>query len=137
MFPGPIILDSFLAYPPVDLFLKNQFGKIKFDELDFLSISNLIFTACVACKNQFRNPVCRTDFYNLIFQKIKYRFSYDALGCVSSRSSYITPKTLNFFKDGFIALFTNGNANIFAIFALHFSLDLALLQTKKKIGRKR
>ena len=59
------------------------------------------------------------------------------LGCVSSRSSYITPKTLNFFKDGFIALFTNGNANIFAIFALHFSLDLALLQTKKKIGRKR
>ena len=71
------------------------------------------------------------------FQKIKYRFSYDALGCVSSRSSYITPKTLNFFKDGFIALFTNGNADIFAIFALHFSLDLALLQTKKKIGRKR
>ena len=54
------------------------------------------------------------------------------LGCVSSRSSYITPKTLNFFKDGFIALFTNGNANIFAIFALHFTLDLAFWFANQK-----
>jgi hypothetical protein len=61
-------------------FLKNQFGKIKFHKLDFQSISNLIFTACVACKNQFRNwflhaenPVCRTWFLQLDFSKIKYR----------------------------------------------------------------
>ena len=60
-------------------FLKNQFGK-KFDELDFQSISNWIFTACVACKNQFwnwflqaENPVCRTWFLQLDFSKIKYR----------------------------------------------------------------
>ena len=32
---------------------KNQF-RIK---LDFFSSSNLIFTACVACKNQFRNQI--------------------------------------------------------------------------------
>ena len=31
-------------------FLKNRVWKIKSDELDFLSISNLSFTACVACK---------------------------------------------------------------------------------------
>ena len=35
--------------------LKNQVWKIKLYELDFLSILNLIFTACVACKNQVRN----------------------------------------------------------------------------------
>ena len=68
MFPGPIILDSFLAYPPVDLILKNQFGKIKFDELDFLSISNLIFTACVTCKN----PVW-SRLFKLEISKIKRR----------------------------------------------------------------
>ena len=37
-------------------FLKNRvwnlFSKIKLVEVDFLFISNLIFTACVACKNQ-------------------------------------------------------------------------------------
>jgi hypothetical protein len=40
----------------------------------------LIFTACVACKNQFqnlfmqaKNPVCRTGFLQLDFSKIKYR----------------------------------------------------------------
>ena len=27
------------------------------NKLDFLSSSNLIFTACVACKNQFRNQI--------------------------------------------------------------------------------
>ena len=59
-------------------FLKNQVGKIKFDKLP---ISNWIFTACVACKNQIqnwflevKNSVRRTwffklDFSNLIFQK--------------------------------------------------------------------
>ena len=31
-------------------FLKNQVWKIKLDELYFLSISNLIFTAWVVCK---------------------------------------------------------------------------------------
>ena len=48
-------------------FLKNQVGKIKFDKLDFhLLISNLIFSACVACKNQLRNWFLK----NLIFQKL-------------------------------------------------------------------
>ena len=27
------------------------------NQLDFFSSSNLIFTACVACKNQFRNQI--------------------------------------------------------------------------------
>ena len=61
-------------------FLKNQFWKIKFDKLDFQSISNWIFTACVACKNQFqnwflqvKNPVGRTWFFKLDFSDIKYR----------------------------------------------------------------
>ena len=35
--------------------LKNHVGKIKFDELDFWSISNWIFTASLAWKNQFQN----------------------------------------------------------------------------------
>ena len=39
---------------------KNRFQ----NKLDFLSSSNLIFTACVACKNQF-------DFLNLIFRNWK------------------------------------------------------------------
>ena len=39
---------------------KKNWFRIK---LDFFSSSNLIFTACVACKNQFRNQI---DF--LIFQ---------------------------------------------------------------------
>ena len=36
-------------------FLKNRVWKIKLDELDFLSISNLTFTACVACKIRVQN----------------------------------------------------------------------------------
>jgi hypothetical protein len=32
--------------------LENEFWKMNFDELHFWSISNLIFTACVACKIQ-------------------------------------------------------------------------------------
>ena len=50
------------SIPPVDLYLiseksscKNQVAKIKFDDLDFYSISNWIFIACVACKNQLPN----------------------------------------------------------------------------------
>ena len=67
-------------------FLKNRFGKIRFGKLDFLAISNYIFTACVACKNQFRNwfleaknPVCRTWFLQFDFSKIKYRLT----GCLT------------------------------------------------------
>ena len=60
-----ILLDSW----------KNQFGKVKFDKL---SISNWTFTACVACKNQFRNQI---DFLilNLIFRywkKIEWHFIF-------------------------------------------------------------
>ena len=38
-----------------NLFLKYQVSKIKFDELGYLSILNLSFTACVACKIQVWN----------------------------------------------------------------------------------
>ena len=55
-------------------FLKNQSGKIKFVKMDFQSILNLILTACVSCKNQFRNqflqaknPVHRNWFLQLDF----------------------------------------------------------------------
>ena len=51
-------------------FLKNQFGKNKFNKLDFYAFSNLIFTASVAFKNQFwnwflkaKNPVRRNWFF--------------------------------------------------------------------------
>ena len=37
------------------------------DELDFLSILNLIFTACVACKNRVQNRI-KITLGNLIFQ---------------------------------------------------------------------
>ena len=54
-------------------FLKNQVGKIKFDELDFYclcslqkSISKLIFAV--------KNLVRRTWFFKLDFSKIKYRW---------------------------------------------------------------
>ena len=44
-----------------------------FDELDFLSSLNLIFTACVACNNQVLNiqkiKFVQFDFSNTIFQK--------------------------------------------------------------------
>ena len=43
---------------------------------DFFSSSNLIFTACVACKNQFSNQI---DFLNLIFwnwKKIKWHLIF-------------------------------------------------------------
>ena len=53
-------------------FFKNQVGKIQFNELDFRSISNWIFTACVACKNQFQNlflQFVKLDFSDLNFQQ--------------------------------------------------------------------
>ena len=53
--------------------LKNRVWKIKLDEIDFWSIPNLIFTACVACKIQVRNRpkinFVQLDFSNFIFQK--------------------------------------------------------------------
>ena len=51
-------------------FLKNKFEKIQFDEVDFYSISNLIFTACVACK-----IILRIDFRRLKIQSIELDFS--------------------------------------------------------------
>ena len=63
------------------LILKNlYFTKLIF-ELDFLFISNLIFTVCVACKNQvqnrqkmkFKNQVQKSFLWNRDFFKIKYR----------------------------------------------------------------
>ena len=53
-------------------FLKNRVWKIKLDELDFCSISNLIFTACAACKIQIQNrpkiKIIQLDFSNSIFK---------------------------------------------------------------------
>ena len=61
-------------------------------EHDFLSISNLIFTACVACKNQVRNNaellqlkphpfICMRNFINkkLEIEKTKPTFSISVL----------------------------------------------------------
>ena len=44
-----------VLYPLVDMYLisEKSIWKNQVLELDFKSISNLIFTACVACKNQF------------------------------------------------------------------------------------
>jgi hypothetical protein len=77
-------------------FLKNQFGKIKYDKLDFKSILNLIFTACVACKNQFqnlflqaKNPVFRTWFFQLDFSKFKCRSTGGKPVCRNSNLSQI------------------------------------------------
>ena len=50
-----------LTYLLFMIFLILYFPKLIF-ELDFLCISNLIFTACVACKNQVPNR-----------QKIKFK----------------------------------------------------------------
>ena len=53
-------------YPPIYLyliFLNLYFMKLIF-ELDFLCISNLIFTACVACKNQVPNGRQKIKFKN-------------------------------------------------------------------------
>ena len=50
-----------MCFFPKDILI-NQVWKIKFDELDFQSISNLIFTACVPCKNPVQNR-----------QKIKFK----------------------------------------------------------------
>ena len=59
-------------------FLKNRvwnlFSKIKLVEVDFLFISNLIFTACVACKNQVQNKP-NIKFVQLDFwKKFQTRF---------------------------------------------------------------
>ena len=62
-------------------FLKNQVGKSSSNVLEIQSILICIFTACVACKNQFpnwflqvKNPVHPTWFFKLDFSKIKYRW---------------------------------------------------------------
>ena len=63
--PGFIHIVLINAVSICAWFLKCQFGSLlktrkKFDfksNLIFFSSSNLIFTACVACKNQFRNQI--------------------------------------------------------------------------------
>ena len=62
--------------------------KIKFVEQDFQSVSNLIFTTYVACKNQFqnwfllaKNPVCQTWLLQHDFSKIKYRTTGGKKAC--------------------------------------------------------
>ena len=47
---------------------KNQF----WNKLNFLSSLNLIFTACVACKNQFRNQIDFLIWYFEIEKKIEW-----------------------------------------------------------------
>ena len=53
-------------------FLRNQVWKIKLEELDFLSVSNWNFTACVTCKIQVLNKQT-IKFVQLDFSKIKCR----------------------------------------------------------------
>ena len=57
--------DPFTPYLICTRFLENQVWKGKLDELDFLSISNLIFSACVTCKYNF----IQLRFSKSIFQK--------------------------------------------------------------------
>ena len=66
------------CYSPVSIctwFWNLYFMKLIF-ELDFLSISNLIFTACVACKNPLRNRQkikLNNQVRKLQISKIKFR----------------------------------------------------------------
>ena len=50
--------------------LKNQVEKIKLDELDFLFISYMIFTASVACKNQARRSVMVMVLFKCLFMLV-------------------------------------------------------------------
>ena len=59
-------------------FLKNHFGKIKFDDLEFWSISNWIFTPSAACKNQFWNWFLQAT------QAIKIKFKIDKKSSLSN-----------------------------------------------------
>ena len=73
-------LDHCILDGKLPLLISTWFLKNKLDEL-LLSISSLIFTACVACKIQVRNKqnntkkVCRTSFFKLNFTQIKYRLT--------------------------------------------------------------
>ena len=62
------------AIPPIDLSLKNGVCKIKLDELDFLSISNLNLAGYTGRKNQVQNRqkirFIQHDFSNSVFSKI-------------------------------------------------------------------
>ena len=58
----PISLHSIFEFWISEFISNLEKNRIQ-NQLDFFSSSNLIFTACVACKNQFRNQI---DF--LIFQ---------------------------------------------------------------------
>ena len=65
--------------PPIYLWLifLNLYFKNFIFELHFLSISNLIFTACVACKNSVRKRQkikCKNQFRELEISKIKCRW---------------------------------------------------------------
>ena len=91
----------YIVWLPIHLYLtfENQVGKIKFDELDFYSIWNCIFTAyrvstypsvldfwkikieklsstnwIFASYTGIKNPVRRTWFFQHDFSKIKYRW---------------------------------------------------------------
>ena len=96
--PDPLLICSWV--------LKNQFGKIWFNELDFQSISNLIFIACVASNNQFRNwflqaknPVHRNWFLQINISKIKYRSTggqkITSGGCINKPLLTLNGKSIN------------------------------------------
>jgi hypothetical protein len=52
----PISLHSIFEFW-ISEFISNSEKNLFQNQLDFFSSSNLIFTACVACKNQFRNQI--------------------------------------------------------------------------------
>ena len=63
-----IYCESLFTKPPVDLYLISEkfIWKHYVRQLDFQSISNLIFTACVACR--LKMQFVELGFFNLIFQ---------------------------------------------------------------------
>ena len=68
LFPKPIEHSLFRGpFPQLicTLFMKNQVWKIKLNEMYFLFIANLIFTASVACKIQVRNREKKSSTPNL------------------------------------------------------------------------
>ena len=52
----PISLHSIFEFWISEFISNSEKNRVQ-NQLDFFSSSNLIFTACVACKNQFRNQI--------------------------------------------------------------------------------
>ena len=69
-------------------YFENGFWKMDRDKLNFWSISNLIFTACVSCKVQIRNKP-KTSYRNPFF-KIKCRSTVGEAG-LQPKPTFLEP----------------------------------------------